>query len=173
MTTTTTSTATTTTPTATVAAPPAPAVASVPNDGSSAVAERLMQIFDDGAVAILLGVGYDTGLLETLAELPPATSEQVADAAGLDERYVREWLGGVVCAEVVEYDPATRTYANTRYLMSAAGMTAARAARGETPGQCTTDPAAITRLVGQQSAVRATLPPLPNEKLVYSCAPAD
>ena len=24
---------------------------------------------------------------------------------------MREWLGGVVCAEVVEYDPATRTYA--------------------------------------------------------------
>jgi S1-C subfamily serine protease len=74
---------------------------------------------------------------------------------------------------LLSFDPATRTYANTRYLMSAAGMTAARAARGETPGQCTTDPAAITRLVGQQSAVRATLPPLPNEKLVYSCTSAD
>ncbi len=74
---------------------------------------------------------------------------------------------------LLSFDPLTRTYANTRYLMSGSGMAAARAARGETPGQCTTDPAAITRLVGQQSAVRATLPPLPNEKLVYSCAPAD
>jgi len=74
---------------------------------------------------------------------------------------------------LLSFDPATRTYANTRYLMSAAGMTAARAARGDTPRQCTTDPAAITRLVGQQSAVRATLPPLPNEKLVYSCTSAD
>ena len=42
---------------------------------------------------------------------PPATSQQVADAAGLDERYVREWLGGVVCAGLVDYDPARRTYA--------------------------------------------------------------
>ena len=70
---------------------------------------------------------------------------------------------------LLSFDPATRTYANTRYLMSAAGMIAARAARGETPKQCTTDPAVIARLAGQQSAVRATLPPLPNEKLVYSC----
>ena len=31
-----------------------------------------------------------------LAGLPPATSAQIADAAGLNERYVREWLGGVV-----------------------------------------------------------------------------
>ncbi len=76
----------------------------------TAAVERLLQVLDDGATAILLGIGYDTGLFEALAQLPPATSRQVADAAGLDERYVREWLGGVACADVVAYDPAGATY---------------------------------------------------------------
>ncbi len=75
------------------------------------VLDRLVQVLEDGATAVLLGIGYDTGLFEALADLPPATSRQVADAAGLDERYVREWLGGMACAEVVEYDPEPATYA--------------------------------------------------------------
>jgi SAM-dependent methyltransferase len=75
-----------------------------------AVAERLLGIVNDGGIAILGSIGHSTGLFETLASLPPATSQQVADAAGLDERYVREWLGGVVTAGLVAYDPATRTY---------------------------------------------------------------
>jgi S1-C subfamily serine protease len=70
---------------------------------------------------------------------------------------------------VLSFDPATRTYANTRYLMSAAGMAAARTARGTVSKACTADEAALARLGATQAAVRATLPPLPNEKLVYSC----
>ncbi|TXC72516.1 trypsin-like peptidase domain-containing protein [Sphingomonas ginsenosidivorax] len=70
---------------------------------------------------------------------------------------------------VLAFDPATRTYANTRYLMSAAGMATARTARGDAAKVCTTDETALARLGAAQAAVRATLPPLPNEKLVYSC----
>ena len=33
----------------------------------------------------------------------------VADAAGLSERYVREWLGGVVACRVIDYDPAAQS----------------------------------------------------------------
>jgi 2-polyprenyl-3-methyl-5-hydroxy-6-metoxy-1,4-benzoquinol methylase len=42
-----------------------------------------------------------------MSELPPATSEEIAARAGLHERYVREWLGAMVTARVVEVDPAT------------------------------------------------------------------
>ncbi len=75
-----------------------------------AVAERVIGILNDGAICVLAGLGHDTGLFDTLASLPPATSTQVADAAGLDERYVREWLGGVVTAGFVDYDATERTY---------------------------------------------------------------
>jgi 2-polyprenyl-3-methyl-5-hydroxy-6-metoxy-1,4-benzoquinol methylase len=42
---------------------------------------------------------------------PPATTAQIADAAGLNERYVREWLGGMTTGHVVDYDAETATYA--------------------------------------------------------------
>ncbi len=75
-----------------------------------AVAERVFGIVNDGAVCVLTSIGHELGLFETLGALPPATSAQVADAAGLDERYVREWLGGVVSTRFVEYRPEDQTY---------------------------------------------------------------
>ena len=74
------------------------------------VAGRVVGILNDGAICLLASLGHELGLFETLTELPPATSTQVADAAGLDERYVREWLGGMVTAGFVQYVPADRTY---------------------------------------------------------------
>jgi len=65
---------------------------------------------DGASLALLLSIGHQTRLFDTMADLPPATSGQIADAAGLNERYVREWLGGVVSARVVDYDPAHTTY---------------------------------------------------------------
>ncbi|WP_347353623.1 methyltransferase domain-containing protein [Intrasporangium sp.] len=85
--------------------------AGVPAADPEAVTERLLQVLNDGAIAVLASIGHQTGLFETLATLPPVTSAQLADAAGLDERYVREWLGGVVTAGFVDYDPGTSGYA--------------------------------------------------------------
>lgn len=70
------------------------------------------------------------------------------------------------------FDPATRTYTNTRYLLSAAQMAEARRLReGVTLKQCSKDDTARAALVSQQAAIRAALPPLPNERLVYRCQP--
>ncbi|HEY6646899.1 MAG TPA: class I SAM-dependent methyltransferase [Mycobacterium sp.] len=80
-------------------------------DSTEEFAERLVGAIDSASLAILLSIGHQTKLFDTMAELPPATSAQIAEAAGLNERYVREWLGGVVANRVVEYDPAAQTYA--------------------------------------------------------------
>lgn len=74
------------------------------------VAGRVVEILNDGAICLLASIGHELGIFETLAALPPATSAQVADAAGLDERYVREWLGGMVTAGFVQYVPTDATY---------------------------------------------------------------
>jgi 2-polyprenyl-3-methyl-5-hydroxy-6-metoxy-1,4-benzoquinol methylase len=79
-------------------------------DAAAAFAGHFLDILNKSAIALLTSVGHQTGLFESLAELPAATSRQIADAGGLDERYVREWLGGMVVAGVVRYDPAERTY---------------------------------------------------------------
>ena len=43
---------------------------------------------------------------DRLPEMKPATSPEIADGAGLDERYVREWLGAMVTGGIVEIGPA-------------------------------------------------------------------
>lgn len=79
-------------------------------DTTEQFAERMVGAIDSASLAILLSIGHQTKLWDTLAELPPATSAQIADAAGLNERYVREWLGGVVAAQVVDYDATNQTF---------------------------------------------------------------
>ncbi|TMS50098.1 class I SAM-dependent methyltransferase [Mycobacterium sp. DBP42] len=73
-------------------------------------AARMTGAIDSACLAILVSLGHQTRLFDVLAELPPATSSQIAETAGLNERYVREWLGGVVAGEIVDYDPAAATY---------------------------------------------------------------
>jgi 2-polyprenyl-3-methyl-5-hydroxy-6-metoxy-1,4-benzoquinol methylase len=76
-----------------------------------AFAGRTVGMLNDGFLAQLVSLGYRSGLFEAMAELDgPATSERIAEVAGLDERYVREWLAGVVTGGVVRYESAGRTY---------------------------------------------------------------
>jgi 2-polyprenyl-3-methyl-5-hydroxy-6-metoxy-1,4-benzoquinol methylase len=72
--------------------------------------ERIVATLDGASLTLLLSIGHQTGLLDTMAGLAPATSAQIADAAKLNERYVREWLGGMVTGRVVDYDAEDGTY---------------------------------------------------------------
>src|ERR1700722_4403310 len=72
--------------------------------------QRIVASLDGASLTLLLSIGHQTGLLDTMAGLAPATSAQIADAAKLNERYVREWLGGMVTGHVVDYDADTATY---------------------------------------------------------------
>lgn len=71
---------------------------------------RLLTILNDGALTIGLSLGHRTGLFDTMRDLPAATSAEIAAAAGLDERYVREWLAIMVTGGVVDHDPDAATY---------------------------------------------------------------
>jgi SAM-dependent methyltransferase len=73
-------------------------------------AGRLMASYTEATVTLMVDVASRTGLLEALAA-GDGTSTDVADRAGLVERYVRECLGALVTGGIVEYDPATRRYA--------------------------------------------------------------
>ncbi len=72
--------------------------------------ERLTAAIDNAALVLLMSIGHQTGLLDTLAASAGSTSEQLADAAGLEERYVREWLAGMTVAHVVDYEPVSAIY---------------------------------------------------------------
>lgn len=73
-------------------------------------AERCVTILNDAGVALLISVGHQTGLFDTMATLAPSTSRVIAAAARLDERYVREWLGGLTVAGLIQHDPDTSTF---------------------------------------------------------------
>lgn len=69
-------------------------------------AEELVAHLNGGALALMISIGHRTGLFDAMADLPPATSRQIAAASGLNERYVREWLGAMTVGGVVECDGA-------------------------------------------------------------------
>ncbi|MFC5993301.1 methyltransferase domain-containing protein [Pseudonocardia hispaniensis] len=72
-------------------------------------AQKIFSIYTDGFVGLMLDLAHRTGLLETLAA-GPGTSQELAERAGLVERYVRECLGALVTAGIVDYAPAGRRY---------------------------------------------------------------
>jgi SAM-dependent methyltransferase len=76
---------------------------------------RMVSIMNDAAVALLVSIGHQTFLFDLLATLPPASSTEIADAAGLDERYVREWLGGLTSAGIITYQAESQKYALPAY----------------------------------------------------------
>jgi DNA-binding IscR family transcriptional regulator len=49
----------------------------------------------------MISIGHQTALLAALHGTGPARSAQIADAGGLNERYVREWLNAMTTARIV------------------------------------------------------------------------
>jgi 2-polyprenyl-3-methyl-5-hydroxy-6-metoxy-1,4-benzoquinol methylase len=77
---------------------------------ADAFAGQMLTILNGASSALMISIGHQTGLFDRIAELPPASSAEIAAAAGLNERYVREWLGAMVSTRLVEYNPLDQTY---------------------------------------------------------------
>jgi len=78
---------------------------------AEAFAGRFLSALNDGALCLMASIGHRTGLFDAMRGLAPSTPAEIALAAGLNERYVREWLGAMVTAGVVEIDPRGLRYA--------------------------------------------------------------
>jgi hypothetical protein len=70
---------------------------------------KLVGIYTGGLLTTLLEIGRRTDLFEHAAT-GPATSAELAARAGLQERYVREWLAAMVAGGIVYYDVTTGRY---------------------------------------------------------------
>ncbi len=75
---------------------------------AEAFAGTLLQRLNHGAWCLMASIGHRTGLFDTMRELPAATVQDIARAANLNERYIKEWLGAMVTSRVVTVD-ATST----------------------------------------------------------------
>ncbi len=77
---------------------------------ADAFANAMLGHLNGAALALMASIGHRTGLFDTMAKMEPASSAEIAAAAKLNERYVREWLGAMVTGGVVEYDAETHKY---------------------------------------------------------------
>jgi 2-polyprenyl-3-methyl-5-hydroxy-6-metoxy-1,4-benzoquinol methylase len=66
--------------------------------------------FNSATITIMVSIGHKMGLFDVMGRLPPSTSEGIAKASGLNERYIREWLAVLVTGRIVEYDPKRKEY---------------------------------------------------------------
>ena len=65
----------------------------------------------------LVHLGNRLGLYQALADIEPATSGEVAQAAGLHERYVREWLEQQTVSGFLDCENPQASAAERRYAM--------------------------------------------------------
>lgn len=79
-------------------------------------ARKMLDILNYGAVNLAMGIGYQTDLFEVLDGFDqPATVARIAAKAGLDSRYVREWMGIMAAAGIIEM--TTDTEGTERFLL--------------------------------------------------------
>jgi SAM-dependent methyltransferase len=72
-------------------------------------ARSLFSHYTSSMLTLMVDIGHKSGLFEAAAK-GPGTSEQIADRAGLNERYVREWLGAMATGGIMQYDAGSRTF---------------------------------------------------------------
>jgi len=65
-------------------------------------------------VTIMAAIGDRLGLFKDLAAKGPATHSELAKRTGINERYAREWLGGMASAGYLAYDPSSGRFALPR-----------------------------------------------------------
>ena len=95
-------------------------------DRAAAFAGKVLDVINHGSLALMVSIGHRTGLFDAMRDLSLSTSAEIAAAAGLHERYVREWLGAMVTGGIVDVDQASTRYSlpaeHAAALTRAAGM---------------------------------------------------
>ncbi len=72
--------------------------------------ERFVEVINSAALALMVSIGHRTGLFDVMEGAQPMTSVELAEASGLDERYVREWLSAMATGRVVELDVPSASF---------------------------------------------------------------
>ena len=68
-----------------------------------AFSQKMIDILNYGALNLAIGIGYRVRLFDVMAELnTPLTVNLIAEKAGLNERYIREWLGIMCTGGIIE-----------------------------------------------------------------------
>jgi len=77
---------------------------------AKAFSRTMMSVLNGGALALMISLGHKTRLFDSMDGEPPRSVAEIAAAAGLNERYVREWLSAMACGGIVDYDDDAKTF---------------------------------------------------------------
>ncbi|MEE4113765.1 MAG: methyltransferase type 12, partial [Desulfobacteraceae bacterium] len=65
--------------------------------------DKMVDVLNGGALNLAMGLGYRAGLFDIMDTMNrPCTVDEICGGAGLNRRYVQEWLGVMVCGEIVD-----------------------------------------------------------------------
>jgi 2-polyprenyl-3-methyl-5-hydroxy-6-metoxy-1,4-benzoquinol methylase len=68
----------------------------------------LLDTLNKSALSFMISIGHRSQLFDKMSNMDFATSTEIANAANLNERYVREWLGAMVTSGIVEYSAESK-----------------------------------------------------------------
>ena len=78
--------------------------------------EKMTDILNYSALNLAMAIGYRTGLFDVMDTFDsPQTQQAIADRAGLNPRYIKEWLGIMVTGQIVEI--STNDDGSNRYYL--------------------------------------------------------
>ncbi len=77
---------------------------------AKAFMSTMVDTLNSGSLALMMSIGHRTGLFDQMAGMGEVTSSELAHAAQLDERYVREWLAAMTSGGVVDYDATSERF---------------------------------------------------------------
>ena len=78
------------------------------NEKKRDFSERLTATLNHGALNLAMALGYKARIFDVMDEFEsPETASAIADKAGLNGRYVKEWLGVMVSGHVVEWSQSS------------------------------------------------------------------
>lgn len=66
--------------------------------------EWFLTAINGGALMLMISIGHRSGLFEVMASMNWTDSQELSNRAGLNERYVREWLGAMATGKIVDVD---------------------------------------------------------------------
>jgi 2-polyprenyl-3-methyl-5-hydroxy-6-metoxy-1,4-benzoquinol methylase len=80
------------------------------NPAETAFSQKLIEMVNHGMAGLMISVGHRTGLFTAMRSGRSFSSAELAKTAGLNERYVREWLGAMATSGIVQIDRDSRLY---------------------------------------------------------------
>ena len=90
--------------------PPSSSKSSVNPDALNQLLGKMVNDLGAAANGALVVLGDGLGIYTALAEIGPATSEELAEKTNLNERQLREWLSAQTASGYVSYDAASHTF---------------------------------------------------------------